>query len=114
MKLATLGRRQPRQWPQEGGIRKEQRCRKISVANQFARPVDVLQQQVEQLRTLNDAGLEEAPFFGRDQEWDGIDSQRPVYTLRVGIDVISDTVFPNPAFRALPAANQLVRSEEHT
>ena len=57
---------------------------------------------------LDDACLDDTPFFGRDQERYGIDGQRPVHALRVGVNVVGDAVLPDSTFRALPAAHQFV------
>ncbi len=48
---------------------------------------------------------------GANQQRDGINRERPVGALRIGIDVVSDAVFADATFRVLPAMRQLVRTD---
>src|ERR1017187_6594303 len=99
MQMTTLRWCYPSQRPQKSRICKEQGRRNVTVLNEFARSVDVTHKQIEQVRPLNDAGLDDTPLFRRNQQRNRIDGQRPFYTLRVRINVVGDAVLADAAFR---------------
>src|SRR5579872_260073 len=55
MKIGTLRYLDSSHGPQKGRIRKEQGGRKVSICNQSAIPIDVFENQIEQMSPLNDA-----------------------------------------------------------
>ena len=67
MQIAVRGNRHAHQRPQKCGVGIEQRGRKVAVRHQVLRAVEVLEQQVQQLGALNDAGFDEAPLVRRNQ-----------------------------------------------
>src|SRR5664279_2851752 len=108
MKMTTRGWCYSAQWPQKSRICKQQGRRNVTVLNKLPRPVDVTQKQIEQVRPLRDSCLDDTPFVRRDKQRYGIDCQWPVYTLRVGVNVVGNAVLADSTFRALPAARQFV------
>ncbi len=73
MEMAALRYRHAGQRPEECRIRKQQGRRKVTAAYQPPGSVNVGQQQIQQLRPLDDAGLDVTPFFRGHQQWNRID-----------------------------------------
>jgi hypothetical protein len=111
VQIRTRWRGDANERPQKSGVREKQRGGKIAVGHQFARAIDIFEQKIEQLCPLNDTRLDETPLFGCDQERNRIDRQRPAYALGIGVDIVGDTVFPDPPFGALPATRQFVGTD---
>ncbi len=99
------------QRPQKRGIGVEQRRGKTPLRHQVLRAVEIFEDEVQQLRALNDAGFEEAPFIGGDEKGNDVDLPRPVGSEGIAVDVVGDSVLANAALGAAPAAAQLFRAD---
>ena len=80
-----------------------------TIAQQLLSAVDVLQNALQQLRALQDAGRERGPFGGGNQQGQEIDFPRALGALAVGIDVVADAVAQHHAPQAQQPLGEIVR-----
>ena len=88
-------------WPyalhlmQKTTVPKHHGGRNVAAAQQFLGAVKVGQHAVQQVGALRNAGFNFAPLGGRQQQRQRVHFPQTVSTLRVGVDVVRDTVFAN-------------------
>ncbi len=93
------------------GWHREARQESGHCATKLLRPVEILQNQIQQLGALNDAGFDESPFVGRNQERNDIDLPGPICPERIAVDVVRDSVLANAALGAAPAPSQFLGAD---
>ena len=99
------------QGPKKRRVGVEKRGRKVATCHQGLRPVEILEDQTQQLGALNDAGFDVAPFVRRNQHRNDIDFPRPICPERIAVDVVCDAVLANAAFGTAPALSQLLGAD---
>ena len=77
---------------QETRVAINQCRRQQSAADQFARAIDVAQQQVEDFGALGKTGLYASPFLAGDQQRDGIQNPGALAARRIAVYVVGDAV----------------------
>ena len=95
----------------EGRVAEYQGGGKISVQEQLLRAVEIGKDGVQQARALDQAGFQVAPFRGRDEQRNGIQTPRAVGSQGIAIDVVGDAVFADALARDLPAVGQFLAAE---
>ena len=87
----------------EGRITEDQGGGEIAIEKQLLRAVEVGQDGVEQTSALDQAGFQVAPFGGRDQEWDSVQTPGAIGAQRIAVDVVGNAVFTDSLAGDLPA-----------
>ena len=78
-------------------VAEHHRRRDRARAQQLLWAVDVGQHAVQQIGALRDAGFDDVPFGGRQQQRQRVDFPWPIGALRIGIHVIGDAVLADLA-----------------
>ncbi len=96
---------------QEARVPVDQLRRQQTAAQELTRPVDVLENEAEQLRPLNHAALNVLPLPAREHGRQRIEAPGTSWHRRFAVGVVDDTVLFEQARRLVTAALQLARTE---
>src|SRR5678815_5232394 len=97
--------------PQESWIAENQGRRKRAGAEQFLRPENICEDQVEKSRALDQPAFNRAPFLSGDEQRDNVQLPRTIHPLRITINVVGDAVFANDSPGILRPDGKLFRSK---
>ena len=111
MQITVRGNKHAYQRAKECGVGVKKRGRKAALRQQLLRPVEILQNQAQQLGALNDAGFDVAPLVSRNQQRNDIDPPGPIGPEGIAVDVVRNSVFANTALGAAPAPFQFFRAD---
>src|ERR1039458_1115381 len=106
MQIAVPGNTHAHQRPEKCGVGIEKSGRKVAMRHQVLRPVEILEEQIEQLGALNDARFDEAPLVRRNQQRNDIDLPGPACPEWIAVNVVRDPVLANAPLSTGPASSQ--------
>ncbi len=96
---------------QKSTVPVDQFRRQQTIADQRARTVDVIQDQVEQFGALLQTRLDHLPIRLADDVWNDVQRPGPVQVVRVAVDVVGDAVLAKLAAHLLLDSVHLIRAE---
>ncbi len=96
---------------QEARVPEHDLGRDEAAAQQLARAVEVREDEVEQLRALDDAGLDLGPLAGPEDDRHGVQAPPPAPAARRGGVAIDDAVLVEQSRRLALAATELLDAE---
>ena len=109
--MRAARRRHTDQRPQKFGIAGDQHGGQQAVAHDRARPIGVLEHQLEQLRALDEPALELGPFGRIDDERQMAERPRPLGAGRIPVDAVEHAGIVQVAVRNSEASIDLIAAE---
>ncbi len=110
MKIGAVGRFDGLAGAQVAGIGVKQRSGNEPVAHEALHAMQVVQNEIQQVRALDEAGFEPGPFIGGDDERKQIQTPRLIDGATVLHDEAGNAVFAQDAAAVLSARGEFVRA----